>query len=167
MAADLVRRDISDDGPNKLWVTDITEHPTTEGKVFCCAVLDAFSRKVVGWSIDSTQTAALVTNALGMAIKGRDPKRTVIHSDRGTQGGFNRSSQHLSTEVNDGQASWVDDRVDGQGADEIAGQACQRPSRIPQGRPSNLPARGHDFSPPVAIGSPRLSPSVAAAQRRP
>ena len=72
-------------GPNKLWVTDITEHPTREGKVFCCAVLDAFSRKIVGWSIDSTQTAALVTNALGMAIAGRDPDRTVIHSDRGTQ----------------------------------------------------------------------------------
>jgi len=50
----------------------------------------------------------------------------------------------------------------------LAGESdCQRPSRIPQGRPSNLPARGHDFSPPVAIGSPRLSPSVAAAQRRP
>ena len=123
VAADLVRRDFSEDGPNKLWVTDITEHPTREGKVFCCAVLDAFSRKVVGWSIDSTQTATLVTNALGMAIKGRDPDRTVIHSDRGTQGGFNCSSQHLSAEVNDGQAGWVDDRVDRQGADEIAGQA--------------------------------------------
>jgi len=48
-------------------------------------VLDAFSRKALGWSIDSTQTAALVTNALGMAIRGRDPDRTVIHSDRGTQ----------------------------------------------------------------------------------
>lgn len=85
VAADLVRRDFSGDGPNKLWVTDITEHPTREGKVFCCAVLDAFSRKVVGWSIDSTQTAALVTNALGMAIRGREPDRTVVHSDRGTQ----------------------------------------------------------------------------------
>lgn len=85
VAADLVRRDFSGDRPNKLWVTDITEHPTREGKVFCCAVLDAFSRKVVGWSIDSTQTATLVTNALGMAIRGRDPDRTVIHSDRGTQ----------------------------------------------------------------------------------
>jgi putative transposase len=53
--------------------------------VLCCAVLDAFSRKVVGWSIDSTQTATLVTNALGMAIGGRDPDRTVVHSDRGTQ----------------------------------------------------------------------------------
>ena len=85
VAADLVQRDFTGDGPNKLWVTDITEHPTREGKVFCCAVLDAFSRKVVGWSIDSTQTAVLVTNALGMAIRNREPDQTVIHSDRGTQ----------------------------------------------------------------------------------
>jgi len=85
VAADLVRRDFAGEGPNRLWVTDITEHPTREGRVYCCAVLDAFSRKVVGWSIDSTQTAALVTNALGMAIRNRDPDRTVIHSDRGTQ----------------------------------------------------------------------------------
>jgi transposase InsO family protein len=82
VAADLVRRDFFENGPNDLWVTDITEHPTKEGKAFCCAVLDAFSRKVVGWSIDSTQTAALVTNAPGMAIRGRAPDCTVIHGDR-------------------------------------------------------------------------------------
>jgi transposase InsO family protein len=43
-----------------------TEHPTREGKVYCAVVLDVFSRRVVGWSIDSCQNAALVTNALGM-----------------------------------------------------------------------------------------------------
>jgi len=48
-------------------------------------VLDVFSRRVVGRSIDATQTAALVTNALGMAIEGRRPDGTVIHSDQGTQ----------------------------------------------------------------------------------
>ncbi|CAN5505328.1 hypothetical protein BH20ACT15_BH20ACT15_00040 [soil metagenome] len=85
VAADLVRREFAGESPNRLWVTDITEHPTREGKLYCCAVLDAFSRKVVGWSIDSTQTAALVTNALGMAIANRDPDRTIVHSDRGTQ----------------------------------------------------------------------------------
>jgi transposase InsO family protein len=47
---------------------DITEHRTYEGKVYYAVVLDTFSRRVVGWSIDSSQTAALVTNALGMAI---------------------------------------------------------------------------------------------------
>jgi putative transposase len=44
--------DFRRDAPNKLWMTDITEHPTREGKVYCCVVLDAFSRFVVGWSID-------------------------------------------------------------------------------------------------------------------
>ena len=67
-------------------MTDITEHPTREGKVFCCVVLDTFSRRVVGWSIDSLPTAALVTNALGMAISSRNPDAgTLIHSDQGTQ----------------------------------------------------------------------------------
>ena len=79
-----------------LWVTDITEHPTREGKLYCCVVLDAYSRRVVGWSIDASQTAALVTNALGMAIENRSPRPgTILHADHGTQGGFNRSSQHL------------------------------------------------------------------------
>ena len=64
-----------------------TEHPTREGKVYCAVVLDTFSRRVVGWSIDSHPTAALVTNALGMAIEQRRPAEgsTVIHSDQGTQ----------------------------------------------------------------------------------
>ncbi len=75
-------------------MTDITEHPTREGKLYCCAVLDAFSRMVVGWSIDSSQTALLVTNALGMALARRAPgEHAIIHSDRGTQLGLNRSSQ--------------------------------------------------------------------------
>jgi transposase InsO family protein len=72
-----------------------TEHPTREGKVYCCVVLDVYSRRVVGWSIDAAQTATLVTNALGMALQNRGPTTgTVIHSDHGVQGGFNRSSQH-------------------------------------------------------------------------
>ena len=74
------------EAPNRLWVTDITEHRTYEGKVYCAVVLDTFFRSVVGWSIDSSQTAALVTNALGMAIANRDPQSGVIvHSDHGVQ----------------------------------------------------------------------------------
>ena len=74
--------------PNQLWVTDITEHPTREGKVYCAVVLDTYSRRVVGWSIDASPTAALVTNALGMAIDTRTPPSgAVIHSDRGVQFG--------------------------------------------------------------------------------
>jgi putative transposase len=67
-------------------VTDITEHPTREKRLYCCVVLDVFSRRVVGWSIDSSPTAGLVTNALGMAINSRNPGHgTLIHSDQGAQ----------------------------------------------------------------------------------
>jgi len=87
-AGDLVKRAFTQTQPNRLWVTDITEHHTREGKVYCAVVLDVFSRRVVGWSIDSTQTAALVTNALGMSIANRSPTPetgTIIHSDHGVQ----------------------------------------------------------------------------------
>jgi putative transposase len=85
-ATDLVERNFAREKPNELWVTDITEHPTREGKVYCAVVLDVHSRKVVGWSIDASQTAALATNALSMAIANRGLKpdgATVIHSDHG------------------------------------------------------------------------------------
>ncbi len=72
--------------PNLLWVCDITEHPTREGKLYCCAILDAFSRKIVGWSIDHAQNTTLVVNALEMAIQNRQPAPgTVVHSDHGGQ----------------------------------------------------------------------------------
>ena len=94
-ARDLVQRQFDRTGPDQLWVTDITEHPTREGKLYCAVVLDACSRRVVGWSIDVTPTAALVTNALGMAIESRrPPPGCVLHSDRGCQPGFKGSSQH-------------------------------------------------------------------------
>jgi putative transposase len=87
-ASDLVKRAFARQAPDHLWVTDITEHPTREGKVYCTVVLDAYSRRVVGWWIDASQTSALVTNALSMAISNRapDPKQgTIIHSDHGAQ----------------------------------------------------------------------------------
>jgi putative transposase len=85
-AADLVDRNFTRTEPNQLWVTDITEHPTREGKVYCAVVLDSFSRRVVGWSIDAAPTAALVTNALGMAIDRRiPPTGAIVHSDQGVQ----------------------------------------------------------------------------------
>jgi putative transposase len=83
---DLVQRDFRRDGPNQLWMTDLTEHPTREGKLYCCVVLDAWSRRVVGWSLDRRPTAAMVNSALGMAIDSRRPAQgTLIHSDHGSQ----------------------------------------------------------------------------------
>jgi transposase InsO family protein len=85
-AGDHVNRQFYRDQPNQLWVTDITEHRCREGKVYCAVVLDAFSRRVVGWAIDSNASAALTTNALAMAIEQRTPSDgTVVHSDQGTQ----------------------------------------------------------------------------------
>jgi transposase InsO family protein len=85
-AVDLVERQFARGGPNQLWITDITEHATREGKLYCSVVLDVYSRRVVGWSIDASPTAALVTNALGMAIDTRQPPSgTLIHSDQGVQ----------------------------------------------------------------------------------
>lgn len=122
-ATDLVNRDFARTEPNRLWLTDITEHPTREGKVYCAVVLDAFSRRVVGWSIDSSQTANLVVNALGMAIENRQSEGVVIHSDHGTQGGLNRSSQHLSMmEVCSG-ATAVVGRQGASPGDAVAGAA--------------------------------------------
>ena len=92
IATDLLNRDFTAQAPNRKWVTDITEHHTREGKLYCAVVLDAYSRRVVGWSIDSSPTAALVTNALGMAIDTRSPPAgAIIHSDQGVQYGRGHS----------------------------------------------------------------------------
>ncbi len=83
---DLVARRFTAAAPNQLWLTDITEHPSREGKVYCCAVLDLFSRKVVGWAIDRRCEANLVNDALSMAAGRRIVSpATVIHSDHGSQ----------------------------------------------------------------------------------
>ena len=83
---DLVRRRFTADSPDRLWCTDITEHPTNTGKVYCAAVLDVFTRKVVGWSIADHMRSELVVDALQMAIWTRQPAPGVIvHADRGAQ----------------------------------------------------------------------------------
>jgi putative transposase len=89
--ADLVNRQFTVDAPNRLWITDITEHPTVEGRVYCAAVMDAYSRLIVGWSIAGHMRTELVTDALGMAVIRRQPEkrtgdqRTILHSDHGSQ----------------------------------------------------------------------------------
>lgn len=83
---DLVQRQFTADGPNQLWLSDITEHPTGEGKIYCCVVLDLYSRKVVGWAIDRRADTALVTDALTKATQSRPTSPgTIVHSDHGAQ----------------------------------------------------------------------------------
>lgn len=87
VANDRINRDFTAEAPNRMWLNDIAEHRTREGKVYCAVVLDVYSRRVVGWSIDSTPNAALATNALGMSIDTRPTTGTIIHSDQRTQFG--------------------------------------------------------------------------------
>jgi len=83
---DLVNRRFTVTGPDRLWVADITEHPTGEGKVYLAVVIDAWSRRVIGWSIADHLRSELVVDALDMAIWRRRPHTGVVHhSDHGTQ----------------------------------------------------------------------------------
>lgn len=82
---DLVNRRFDPDGPDRLWVMDVTEHRTSEGRVYLAAVVDAWSRRVVGWSIADHIRAELVADALQMATWRRRPPegQTIAHSDHG------------------------------------------------------------------------------------
>ena len=84
---DLVGRRFDPDGPDRLWVMDVTEHPTGEGKVYLATVIDAYSRRVVGWSIADHMRSELVVDAVQMAVWRRRPPegQTVAHSDHGSQ----------------------------------------------------------------------------------
>ena len=85
-APDLVnRRFQTASSPNRLWVADITYVPTWQGFVYLAVVLDTFSRKVVGWSMQDRITSALVVSALNMALHTRKPDMVIHHSDQGTQ----------------------------------------------------------------------------------
>jgi putative transposase len=83
---DLVARQFTAEGPDRTWLTDITEHPTAEGKLYLCAIKDVYSNRIVGYSMDSRMTAGLAVSALRNAITLRSPAGTVVvHSDRGSQ----------------------------------------------------------------------------------
>jgi transposase InsO family protein len=84
---DLVRRVFTAAGPNQLWLTDLTEHRTAEGKLYLCAIKDVFSNRIVGWAIDERMKARLVVAALEMAVARRhgDVAGCILHSDRGSQ----------------------------------------------------------------------------------
>jgi len=85
-APDLVRRDFSATGPDRLWVTDITYLPTAAGFLYLAVIVDVWSRRVVGWAMADHLRTELVIAALDAAIAARDPGAGLIHhSDRGTQ----------------------------------------------------------------------------------
>jgi putative transposase len=84
---DLVKRDFTATAPNQLWLSDITEHWTREGKLYMCAIKDVFSNRIIGWAIDERMKARLVVAAIEMAVarRGTDVAGCILHSDRGSQ----------------------------------------------------------------------------------
>jgi len=87
---DLVRRDFTAPGPNQLWLTDLTEHRTTEGKLYLCAVKDVWSNRIVGYSISDRMESKIAVDAINSAvarraIEGLEVAGCRVHSDRGSQ----------------------------------------------------------------------------------
>ena len=83
---DLVQRDFTADDVNELWLTDITEHRSDEGKLYLCAIKDVFSGRIVGYSISDRMKARLAVNALDNAVSRRsDAAGCIVHSDGGSQ----------------------------------------------------------------------------------
>ena len=84
-APDLVRRAFTATGPNQLWVADITYIPTGRGFLFLAVVLDVWSRRIVGWAMETHLRTTLVLAALDMAVEQRQPRAVIHHSDQGCQ----------------------------------------------------------------------------------
>src|SRR5438552_15252942 len=120
---DRVRGGFSTAAPYGLWVGDITYVRTWEGWLYLATVLDVFSRRVIGWALATHLRAELVGDALRMAVatRGGSVAGVIFHSDRGCQGEFNWSSQHLTAEVLYGKATWVDGDTHRAARDAIAG----------------------------------------------
>jgi transposase InsO family protein len=140
-APDLLRRDFVAGKPNRVWLADITYVPTWEGFLYLAFILDTHSRRIVGWSMDSHMKTELVVDALEMAVWRRKPGAGLIHhTDRGSQGGFNWSSQHQPREV----LVWDDHRIGPHGSrDErpcvlrgLRGSAISASVSESSGRPS-------------------------------
>jgi transposase InsO family protein len=148
---DLVDRDFTARGPNELWVADITYLRCWEGVVFFAFIIDAYSRRIVGWQLAGHMRTTLVLDALRMALHQRGggaDVELVHHSDRGSQGGFKWSSQHLDDE----ELRWGS--RGGVGLIARGGRRC--------GRRVGLRSRGVR----IGNGSGRRSPTACRVMRR-
>jgi transposase InsO family protein len=126
---DLVDRKFNAQRPDELWVVDFTYGATWPGFVYVAFCIDVYSRLITGWRCSASVNTDLPPRRAGdgdlaaAADRTLDPQRLVHHSDAGSQGGFNWSSQHLDRGGVDGQAGGMDAGVDRQGGDDVAGQA--------------------------------------------
>ena len=82
---DLVDRQFHPERPDQLWVSDATCLPTREGSLFLAVILDACTRRVLGWRMSKVQDTSLMLGALEMALRGRNPRGVILHSDQGCQ----------------------------------------------------------------------------------
>jgi len=146
--ADLVDRDFTTTAPNQLWVADFTYVPTWSGFVYVAFIIDAYSRRFIGWRCATRMTTDLVLDALEHALWTRardgvtDLGGLVHHNDAGSQTTFNQSTQHPDRGGVRGTTAGMDGYADWATVDEVAGSAAD-PSR---GRAGVLAqgGRGHD-----------------------
>nr|WP_240977812.1 DDE-type integrase/transposase/recombinase [Knoellia sp. DB2414S] len=162
-AGDLLNRDFTAPAPNLVWVTDFTYCRTWAGFVYVAFVVDVFAQRIVAWHAQTNKATDLVMTPLRMALWLRDHEghpvqrgELVHHSDAGSQGGFNRSSQHLNMEVLSGSST--------------AGSRSGDPCEVEVAWPSEVPAPcrsgvlGADRHGPVARGSRACGGGVAAGR---
>ncbi|TCN29236.1 integrase-like protein [Kribbella orskensis] len=135
-AGDLLDRDFTAQAPDRVWVTDFTYVKTWAGFVYVAFILDCFAQRIVAWHASTSKQTDLVMTPLRMALWQRDREghpatagELIHHSDAGSQGGFNWSSQHLDFEgVAGGEAEGATVGSGGEGTDAFAGTAHgQRP----------------------------------------
>jgi putative transposase len=128
--------------PNKAWVTDITYLRAHEGWLFLAVVMDLFSRQIIGCSMSERMTSDLALNALLMAVWPRKPNGEVmVHSGHGSQGGFNRSSQHLQLGGIYGATSRMDEATDRERHDALSRSSFASAKDLPNpegGMPGRL-----------------------------
>jgi transposase InsO family protein len=133
-AGDLLDRDFSAPAPNRTWVMDFTYVRAWTGFIYVAFIVDVFAQRIVAWNAASSKDTDLVMTPLRMAIwqRARDghpiePGELIGHADAGSQGGINRSSQHLEMEVVDEQTAGVDGDVDGEAGDAVSGESTDSP----------------------------------------
>ena len=107
---------------------------TWSGWVYVAFVMDVYSRRIVGWRCSTSLRTDLAADALEQGLwqrarDGHEVRGLIHHSDRGSQGGFKWSSQHLERGGTRGQTGWVDEGVDGEVGDEVAGSPVSAPGR--------------------------------------
>ncbi|WP_396278649.1 DDE-type integrase/transposase/recombinase [Glutamicibacter creatinolyticus] len=125
-AGDLLNRNFSASAPNRIWVTDFTYVPVYSGFVYVALVIDLYSRAIVGWETSTVKDTAFVKQCLKMALWRRKysnrpvDKGLLHHSDAGSQGGFNWSSQHPDRKGNDGATSGMVEGADRPESDDLS-----------------------------------------------